>query len=145
MLYEPGEDITLIGELFPAVIDAPAGEYPAGLPVGADGAALTGILLKVFMTDRGLLVAWNLGGEFQHLEIPMSSDDLSGLTFRGGQAGPFGLRVTGVCKCRDRRLAGWDITNLYPGSAIINEQRRDQAAATKNRSGLIPPRYARSY
>jgi hypothetical protein len=150
MLYEPGEDVTLIGELFPAVIDAPVGQYPSVLPTQLDPetneqVAMTGILMKVFMTGRGLLVGWGLGGTISYAEIPLSEDDMSGVTYRGGQAGTYGLRVTGVCKCRDRRLAGWDIADVYVGSAILNEQRRDQAAATRNMSGLIPPRYSRAY
>lgn len=146
-LYEQGEDIVLIGEIFPAVIDVAEGvEYPPGLPghVSADGhtrVAESGILLKVFITGRGLLVGWSEGSEVRHHEIPLTEEELSGADYQGGLAGPYRIRSNGVCKCRDKRLAGWDITNLYQGSAIHNEQRRNQALQRrKDMSGLIPPR-----
>lgn len=152
MLYGLGEDIVLIGEIFPAVIDVPEGTgYPAELPGQLDQksglrVAQTGILLKVFITGRGLLIGWSEGQDVQTVEIPLTEDELSGADYQGGLAGPYRIRATGICKCRDKRLAGWDIKDIYPGSMIQNEQRRNQALErTRTRSGLIPPRGATTY
>lgn len=147
MLYQAGEDIVLIGEIFPAVIDVPDGsDYPTVLPHRTDPAsnlqiAEGGILLKVFITGRGLLVGWSRGTEIQYAEIPLTEEELSGADYQGGLAGIYRIRANGVCKCRDRRLGGWDIEQVYPGSMVHNEQRRNQALVRlKSRTGLIPPR-----
>lgn len=146
-LYGLGEDIVLIGEIFPAVIDVAAdAEYPAELPGHADAGtgqrvAESGILLKVFITGRGLLVGWSEGQQIRYTEIPLTEEELEGADYQGGLAGPFRIRSIGICKCRDRRLGGWDISDVYPGSMLHNEQRRNQAMQRqRSRSGLIPPR-----
>lgn len=138
-LYAPGEDVILIGDIFPGTISP----YPPELPHTQAGDPQSGLIFRVLITGRGLVVGWQAGGMIHRAEI---AADTSGATFRGGQVGPYTVTLNGSCRCQARMLSGWDKSQIFPGS-IVQQQDTLDAVVRNTRDnpnyGLIPTRYSR--
>lgn len=148
MLYQPGETVVLIADLFPGVIEP----YPPELPRTRDGQPQTGLLFRVLVTERGLTIGWQAGGMIQRADIPMTPEQTEGATFRGGQVGDYAVRLTGACRCKARMLSSWDQSQIYPGAYWTQRNTLEQArvdAQRDSRYGLpsnrdTPVRYTRA-
>lgn len=138
-LYEPGEDVTLIADIFPGTITP----YPTELPHTQAGDPQGALIFRVLITGRGLVVGWQAGGMIHRADIPA---DTSGATFRGGQVGEYTVTMNGTCRCHARMLSSWDKSQIFPGS-IIQQQDTLGAVVRNTRDnpnyGLIPNRYSR--
>jgi hypothetical protein len=135
MLYEPGEPVTLIADLMPAAVDP----YPQVLPRTRHGLPQGGVMLRVLITGRGLVVGWQAGGSIARADLPVDDPDSITATFRGGQVGDWDVRLTGGCKCGARALQAWSQGEIFPGSLIVqaNTLGRAQVDATRDsRYGL---------
>lgn len=142
MLYEPGETVVVIADLMPAVIDP----YPEVLPHTHAGFAQMGLMFRVIITGRGLVVGWQAGGGIQRVDIP-ADPDLITATFRGGQVGPHVVQLTGGCKCGARKLQSWQQHDIFPGTVWAQKDTLAQARvdATKDsRYGLPSVRDTRT-
>lgn len=142
MLYQPGESVELIADLLPAVIDP----YPDELPRTRDGFAQMGLMFRVIITSRGLVVGWQAGGGIQRVDIPIAatefdpSPDAVGeyrpaitATFRGGKVGPYEVRLSGGCKCGARKLAAWQQHEIFPQTVWTQVNTLDRARVDARR------------
>ncbi len=151
-LYGPGEPIKLIGTFIPgflAMADE-AADYPIELPHAVDRAGKrvphTAFPLGIFLTERGLLIGWLNSTVIDTAELPLTEEQTANAHFRGGVVGPYEVGPSSLCKCRIRRLAGWDIADVYPGSPIVNEQRRELVGTDRDSTwGLVPTRVTGRY
>jgi hypothetical protein len=147
MLYQPGETVVAIGDIFPAVIEP----YPPELPTQRDGTPQTGLLFRVLITERGLAIGWQAGGMIQRVDIPLTPEQTEGATFRGGLVGPYEVRMTGACRCKARMLSSWDKSQIFPGAFWSQRDTLEKArvdAVRDSRYGLpsnrdTPVRYTR--
>lgn len=148
MLYEPGETVTLIADLMPAVIEP----YPDELPRTRDGMPQTGVMFRVLITGRGLVVGWQNGRSIARADLAVADPDTITATFEGGQVGPWLVKRTGGCKCGARQLQAWKQYEIFPGSPVVVTNTLDQArvdAMRDSQYGLpsgrdTPLRYSRA-
>lgn len=147
MLYQPGETVVLIADLFPGVIDP----YPPELPHRMSGEPQQGLLFRVLITERGLTVGWQAGGMIHRADIPLPAEQTEGATFRGGQVGTYTVKMIGACRCKARMLSSWDKSQIYPGALWSQRDTLSKArvdAVRDSRYGLpsdrdTPVRYTR--
>jgi hypothetical protein len=134
-LYEPGETVVLIADIFPATITP----YPDDF-LPANSSAL---VFRVLITERGLVVGYQFGGEVHKVDIPLTEEETANATYRGGQVGPYEVTANGVCRCKARMLSSWDSSQIFPASPIVQDARVDKARVESRRDstyGLIPNR-----
>jgi hypothetical protein len=129
MLYEPGETVVLIADLMPAVVEP----YPDELPWTRDGHPQGGVMFRVLITARGLVVGWQAGGGIERRDLPVADPETITATFRGGTVGPYEVRLTGGCKCGARRLQSWAQADIFPGSPIAQSNTLNQAQVDARR------------
>lgn len=152
MLYEPGETAVLIADIFPASISP----YPPELPHRHDGTPQGGLMFRILITERGLVVAWQAGGQIQRVDLPMSEADIETATYQGGLAGPYGIKQAGGCRCKAKMLQSWDRSQIFPGVSWGQRNTVDlaraQAGVDKRRDSTYglpsrrdtPTRYSRA-
>ena len=148
MLYAPGETVTLIADLMPAVVEP----YPDELPRTRDGMPQTGVMFRVLITGRGLVVGWQSGSGIERADLAVPDPDTITATLQGGQVGRWTVKRTGGCKCGARRLQAWRQTEIFPGSPVVVVNTMDQArvdALRDSQYGLpsgrdTPLRYSRA-
>jgi hypothetical protein len=141
MLYESGETVELIADLMPATVDP----YPPELPHTQAGFPQMGLMFRVLITARGLVVGWQTGGGISRVDLPL--DGPIEATFRGGQVGPYQVQLTGGCKCGARRLQAWRREDIFPGTVWAQVDTLAQArvdAAKDSRYGLPSVRDTRT-
>lgn len=162
-MFEPGEQVTLIGDVFPGSVleygpdpanpDGPpvilmvpeqgrpqnmVPKVPDGLPKNTGA-----ILFRVLITNRGLVVGYQYGGEIHRVELPVPEEQTLEATHRGGVVGPYEVILRGDCKCKARMLSTWSLSQAFPGLSVVTEPRMDKvaAAAAQDRNyGLVPTR-----
>lgn len=135
MMYERGEQVVLIADLMPARFDP----YPPELPHTRDGQPQTGLMFRALITERGIVVGYQYGGDILRVEVPVDDPESITATFRGGQVGPYTVVLTGGCKCGAQRLQSWRQADIFPGSMVVVANTLDQArvdASRDSRYGL---------
>lgn len=126
-IYEPGDQVALIADIFPSMVSP----KPANWPVGAK--------IRTIISARCLTMAWQSGGAIQRIDLPMTEEQTAEATFRGGPVGEYVVDRAGGCRCGSRMVLGWD---AFPGVIWVQDPRMDKLIP--NRSGLVPPRYSRA-
>lgn len=126
-IYEPGDQVPLIADIFPSSVSPKPANWPMGTKV------------RTLISARCLTMAWQTGGAVERLDIPMTEDQTSAATFRGGPVGGYEVERAGGCRCGSKMVLGWD---PFPGIIWIQDPRMERVVP--NRSGLIPPRYSRT-
>lgn len=148
MLYEPGETVVLIADVMPASITP----IPPEIPRRRDGTVQPGLMYRILITERGLTIAWQGGGQVQRVDIPMPPEATETATFRGGLVGDYTVKQAGGCLCKIRLLQAWDQSQIFPGTTWTQKDTLEQArvdAARDSRYGLpsdrdTPIRYSRA-
>lgn len=155
-LYESGETVVLIGDVFPATItemdengeivlvEDPirpglmVAKVPDGLPQNVQA-----VLFRALLTTRGLVVGYQYGGEVHRVELPVPTEETTQATHLGGRIGKYQVTAYGECRCKARMLSTWDMSHAFPGFAYVTEARlelvREQAKKDPN-YGLVPQR-----
>ncbi len=141
-LFEPGEVVTLIGDLWPGNVTM----------VGFDGDPITppelpqntqAILFRILITNHGLVVAYQFSGEIRTVELPVPEEQTLEVTHRGGVVGPYTVGDRVDCRCKARMLSTLELSHVFPGNPVVTESRSAKALvdAKKDSSyGLIPRR-----
>lgn len=129
-VYEPGENVQVIADVFPAQITP----LPDGVP--------TGVKLRAVIAAESLTIAWSGGrgpnGPIVHRwDERMTAEQTEAATYRGGQVGDYTVSRAQGCACGSNGLKNW---NPFEGNNIVVLQRLSSAATTT--SG--PTRYSRS-
>lgn len=133
-VYTEGETIQLHTDLYPAFV------HP--LPDGVPG---TQVRKRVVVTERCLTIGWAVAGVVQRVDIPMTLEETSTATLRGGKVGDYDVgRDTGCGSCGSGAIKNW---KPWPGVILSQAPRTDLAAAalrTNANYGLPSTRYSRS-
>jgi hypothetical protein len=89
-IYEPGERVEAIADIFPAKLVP----LPPGVP--------SGVKIRAVVTERCLSIAWQIGrtGPLSTKEFGMEPAQTAGTTWRGGWVGPYELIRGKGCACR---------------------------------------------
>lgn len=130
--YEPGETVTLVADIFPAAVTPLPPEIPKG------------VKLRAIISGKALTLAWQVGKQIHRYDKAITFDDLTGVSYRGGQVGPedtghYVVQGNG-CNCGARDVKNWD---PYPG-AVYEQDKREATpyGVPSNRRG--PSSYTRS-
>jgi hypothetical protein len=126
-IYAPGSTVEVLADIFPARI--------VPLPPGAPA----GVKLRAVVTERALSIAWQIGtaGSVSVLDIPLEPEQVSTVTFRGGQVGSYLLLKGKGCSCRG---ASPKVQRWRPFPLVTLKARRTR---TPGVPGTAPVRYTR--
>jgi hypothetical protein len=127
MIYEPGEQVELYADIFPSSVTP----RPEGWPLGAK--------VRTIISERCLTMAWQAGDQVYRIDLPMTEEETSLATFRGGPVGEYEVARAGGCRCGSKLVLAWE---AFPGVIWVQDPRMD--LVRPNMSGLVPPRYSRS-
>ena len=107
-IYEPGERVEVLADIYPAKLIP----LPKGVP--------SGVKVRAVVTELHLSLAWQVGvkGKLSTLEIPMSLGQTAAVTWRGGQVGPYELVRGKGCACRgsSSKVQSWD---PFPDQVLV--------------------------
>jgi hypothetical protein len=133
-IYYKGETVALHADIFPGFVHP----EPAGVPGN-------GIRKRVVVTERCLTICWAVAGEVHRMDIPMTTEQTSNVTLRGGTVGTYEIgRDHGCATCGAGSIKNY---RVWPGVIMRQESRMDQAAAALSQDrnyGLPSGRYTRS-
>lgn len=133
-IYAKGEAVELHCDIFPAFIHP----TPPGVPEN-------GVRRRIVVTERCLTIAWAISGTVHRVDIPLTQDETSTATLRGGTAGPYEIGQDRGCgSCGSGLIKNYKV---WPGVTLKTVPRVEVAAAAlKNDKtyGLPSIRYSRT-
>lgn len=133
-IYTRGDTVLLHTDIFPGFVRP----TPPGVPE-------TGVRKRVVVTERALSVAWSVAGRVQRVDIPLTPEETSRATLRGGPAGPYEVgRDNGCSGCGSGAIKSY---KFFPGVIMKEELRSEVAAAALKDDktyGLPSVRYQRT-
>lgn len=132
-VYTEGDTVQLHMDLYPAYVHP----VPPGVPDH-------GIRKRVVVTERCLTIGWAVAGVVQRVDIPMTTEQTSTVTLRGGKAGDYELGQDKGCgSCGSGAIKNW---KPWPGVIMSQVPRRElaQAELRRNSGYGLPSRYSRS-
>jgi hypothetical protein len=132
-IYYRGETVALHCDIFPGFVHP----EPPGVPGN-------GIRKRVVVTERCLTICWSVSGEVHRMDIPMSKEQTSEVTLRGGAVGDYEVgRDNGCSTCGAGSIKNY---RVWPGVIMKQESRTEKAAAfiAADSTYGLPSRYTRS-
>lgn len=125
-IYEPGEQVSIHTDLFPAQIIP----RPDGVPSGPK--------LRVVITERALTVLWaGPDGTVGRWDVELTEEQTADATFNGGKVGGYTVAKAGGCGCGSKAARSVD---PFPGVIYVQVPRTKSAVKTY---GVPPDRYQR--
>lgn len=131
-VYDPGENVEVFADIFPAQISP----LPPGVPSGTK--------LRVIIAVESLTVAWSGGrgaaGPIVHRwDERLTPEETAAANFKGGQVGNYTVSRGAGCACGAAGLKNW---NPFEGNTIVALSRIAKTLDPNAPPG--PTRYSRS-